>query len=109
VETVFDAHVDPALVERSLAASTLGSMWLDIERPQYPSLTGSINCDRLVIGGGYTGLWAALHAAQRNPDHRIVHRSQPHRLGGIRPKRRLRRRQPDSRRRVRKVPLAQRN
>jgi len=72
VETVFDAHVDSALVERSLAASTFGSMWLDIPRPEYPRLTGSVTCDLLVVGGGYTGLWTALHAAQRNPDQRIV-------------------------------------
>ena len=72
METVFDAHVDPGLVERSLAASTFGSMWLDIPRPEYPQATGSITCDLLVVGGGYTGLWAALHAAQRNPDRRIV-------------------------------------
>ena len=25
-----------------------------------------------MVGGGYTGLWTALHAAQRNPDQRIV-------------------------------------
>src|SRR6202171_2251699 len=47
-------------------------MWLDIPRPEYPKATGSITCDLLVIGGGYTGLWAALHAAQRNPDRRIT-------------------------------------
>ena len=29
-------------------------------------------CDLLVVGGGYAGLWTALHAAQRNPDQRIV-------------------------------------
>jgi hypothetical protein len=69
---VFDAHVDPGLVERSLAASTFGSMWLDIGRPEYPQATGSIDCDLLVVGGGYTGLWTALHAAQRNPERRIV-------------------------------------
>ena len=77
-------HVDPALVERSLAASTFGSMWLDIPRPEYPPLTGPITCDLLVVGGGYTGLWTALHAAQRNPDRRIVlDRGQPDRLGGV--------------------------
>jgi hypothetical protein len=51
VETVFDAHVDPGLVERSLAASTFGSVWLDIGRPEYPQATGSIACDLLVVGG----------------------------------------------------------
>jgi glycine/D-amino acid oxidase-like deaminating enzyme len=72
VETVFDAHVDPGLIECALAASTFGSMWLDIPRPEYPRASGSIICDLLVIGGGYTGLWTALHVAQRNPDRRIV-------------------------------------
>jgi glycine/D-amino acid oxidase-like deaminating enzyme len=72
VETVFDGRVDPDLVERSLAASTFGSMWLDIPRPAYPTLTGPVTCDLLVVGGGYTGLWTALHAAERNPGARIV-------------------------------------
>jgi glycine/D-amino acid oxidase-like deaminating enzyme len=72
VETVFDARVDPDLVARSLATSTFGSMWLGIPRPDYPQLTGPITCDLLVVGGGYTGLWTALHAAQRDPGRRIV-------------------------------------
>ncbi|MHA3021360.1 NAD(P)/FAD-dependent oxidoreductase [Mycobacterium sp. BMJ-28] len=72
MKTAFDAHVDPALVARSLSASTLGSMWLDIPRPRYPALSGAVSCDLLVIGGGYTGLWTAVHAAQRNPGQRIV-------------------------------------
>ena len=72
MKTVFDGEVDPALIDRSLADTTLGSMWLDIERPVYPRLTASISCDLLVVGGGYTGLWTALHAAQRHPDRRIV-------------------------------------
>lgn len=72
METVFDARVDPALVERSLASSTFGSVWLDTIRPDYPPLTGPVTCDLLVVGGGYTGLWTALHAAERNPDQRIV-------------------------------------
>jgi glycine/D-amino acid oxidase-like deaminating enzyme len=72
VQTVFDAQVDRDLVEHALAASTFGSMWLDIPRPAYPQATGSIICDLLVVGGGYAGLWTALHAAQRDPDRRIV-------------------------------------
>jgi glycine/D-amino acid oxidase-like deaminating enzyme len=72
VETVFDAHVDPALVDRSLAESTFGSMWLDTPRPDFPAPSGPVTCDLLVIGGGYTGLWSALHAARRHPDRRIV-------------------------------------
>jgi glycine/D-amino acid oxidase-like deaminating enzyme len=47
-------------------------MWLDTERQEYPRLAGSSTCDLLVVGGGYAGLWTALHAAQRNPDQRII-------------------------------------
>jgi glycine/D-amino acid oxidase-like deaminating enzyme len=72
VKTVFDDDVDPGLVERSLAGSVHGSMWLDVERPHHPTLPGSITCDLVVVGGGYTGLWTALHAARRHPDQRIV-------------------------------------
>lgn len=77
---MFDGFVDPGLVERSLAASAFGSMWLDVDRPEYPALTSSITCDLLVVGGGYAGLWSALHAARRNPDQRIV-LIEAHRIG----------------------------
>jgi glycine/D-amino acid oxidase-like deaminating enzyme len=72
VQTVFDSHVDPDLVERSLAASAFGSMWLDIPRPERGALSGAVTADLLVVGAGYTGLWTALHAAQRNPDQKVV-------------------------------------
>ncbi len=72
MKTVFDAAVDPALVDRSLAGSTFAPAWLDIARPEYAPLTGVLNCDLLVVGGGYTGLWAALHAAERHPGRKIV-------------------------------------
>src|ERR1700712_1580279 len=50
-------------------------MWLDTEeprRPAHPALSQALACDLLVVGGGYAGLWTALHAAQRDPDRRIV-------------------------------------
>lgn len=72
MKTAFDVHVDPDLIGRSLAESALGSMWLDIPRPHYPALTGSATCDLLVVGGGYAGLWTALHAVRRDPDLRVV-------------------------------------
>jgi glycine/D-amino acid oxidase-like deaminating enzyme len=72
VETVFDRHVDPDLIERSLANTAFGSMWLDIPRPDYPRLSAPVTCDLLVVGAGYAGLWTALHAAQRNPSARIT-------------------------------------
>ncbi|PRC48581.1 FAD-dependent oxidoreductase, partial [Mycobacterium sp. ITM-2017-0098] len=72
MQTIFDADVDPALIDRSLAASIRGSVWLDIPRQDFPPPSGPVTCDLLVIGGGYTGLWSALHAARRHPDRRIV-------------------------------------
>src|SRR5471030_1420530 len=33
--------------------------------PAYPSLSGEIDADLVVVGGGCTGLSAALHAAER--------------------------------------------
>ena len=69
---VFDHAVDQGLIGRALAPAVFGSMWLDIPRPDYPSLPGATTCDLLVVGGGYTGLWTALHAAERDPGATIV-------------------------------------
>ncbi|BBZ04303.1 oxidoreductase [Mycolicibacterium chitae] len=75
MQTVFDRHVDPRLIDRSLADSAFGSMWLDElgpARPEFPAPAGPLRCDLLVVGGGYTGLWTALHAAQQDPSADIV-------------------------------------
>jgi len=51
-------------------------MWLDPavvgERPEFPRLPGALSCDLLVVGGGYTGLWTALHAIERDPGAKVV-------------------------------------
>jgi glycine/D-amino acid oxidase-like deaminating enzyme len=69
MQTVFDRDVDQRLVTAALAPAVFGSMWLDPDvvgrRPEFPALTGATTCDLLVVGGGYAGLWTALHAAQR--------------------------------------------
>lgn len=73
---VFDRPLDKRLVADALAPAVFGSMWLDPavsgERPEYPRLAGPLDCDLLVVGGGYTGLWTALHAAERDPAARVV-------------------------------------
>ena len=72
MQTVFDRRVDPDLIARALGSASFGSMWLDIPRPEYPKLSGGLSCDLLVVGGGYAGLWTALHAIERNPGARVV-------------------------------------
>ncbi|MEV7216488.1 FAD-dependent oxidoreductase [Kitasatospora cineracea] len=48
--------------------------WLeDPGRPDANSaLTGDVRCDLLVVGGGYSGLWTALIAKERDPGRDVV-------------------------------------
>jgi glycine/D-amino acid oxidase-like deaminating enzyme len=48
--------------------------WLDAARPQdaQPPLTGSTEADLCIVGGGFTGLWAALHAKAGDPARDVV-------------------------------------
>ncbi|MEU1125591.1 FAD-dependent oxidoreductase [Streptomyces sp. NPDC005899] len=50
------------------------SYWLDDPgKPDpLPALTGDERCDLLVVGGGYSGLWTALLAKERDPGHDVV-------------------------------------
>src|SRR4051812_46802648 len=40
--------------------------------PPLPPLRGAVEADVVVIGGGFTGLWAAWHVASSEPDARVV-------------------------------------
>lgn len=53
----------------ALAESIFGPLWLDNpDRPTpRPALTGEVKVDLLIIGGGFTGLWTALRALERDP------------------------------------------
>ncbi len=39
---------------------------------QLPPIDGDKQCDMLIVGGGFTGLWAALQAIERKPDADII-------------------------------------
>ena len=59
---------------QSLSDAKPVSFWLDDPgRPEaLGALTGDEHCDLLVIGGGYSGLWTALLAKEREPERDVV-------------------------------------
>ena len=65
--------IDPAIA-RSLAGAVPLSFWLDQpDAPDpLPALAGGITADLAVIGGGFTGLWTALLAKERDPGRDVV-------------------------------------
>lgn len=58
----------------SLSDAQPVSYWLDDPgKPRAePALTGDEQCDLLVVGGGYSGLWTALIAKERDPGRDVV-------------------------------------
>ncbi|MEC4020149.1 NAD(P)/FAD-dependent oxidoreductase [Streptomyces sp. H27-D2] len=65
------AAMNPA---RALAEAQPTAYWLDDpDRPRaLPALVGDEHCDLLVVGGGYSGLWTALLAKERDPSRDVV-------------------------------------
>ena len=51
-----------------------GSFWLDDPARPAPRapLQGEVSCDLAVVGGGYSGLWTALLAKERDPGRDVV-------------------------------------
>ncbi|WP_033822796.1 FAD-binding oxidoreductase [Kitasatospora sp. MBT63] len=59
---------------RALSDARPTPFWLeDPGRPEaLPALVGDVRCDLLVVGGGYSGLWTALIAKERDPSLDVV-------------------------------------
>ena len=59
---------------RALRDAEPGSYWLDDpDRPAArPPLDGAAACDLAVVGGGYSGLWTALLAKERDPSRDVL-------------------------------------
>jgi glycine/D-amino acid oxidase-like deaminating enzyme len=63
-----------AVVAASLADARPAPYWLDQpEAPgPAPALAGEVSADLAVVGGGFTGLWTALLARERDPSADVV-------------------------------------
>ncbi|MDH2416172.1 FAD-dependent oxidoreductase [Nocardioides sp. CER19] len=58
----------------ALSHTMLAPLWLsNPDRPEArPALSGRHKTDLLIVGGGFTGLWAAVRAAERFPNRKIL-------------------------------------
>jgi len=74
VRTDGDTAVARAGALECLREARLRPFWLDSpEAPApRPPLAGEERCDLAVVGGGFTGLWAALLAKERDPSRDVV-------------------------------------
>ena len=73
--TAYERHApDPRLVERALADSEQSVFWLEDAGASslFPSLTASTCADLTIVGGGYLGLWSAVHAKRRDPGRSVA-------------------------------------
>ncbi|WP_433528946.1 NAD(P)/FAD-dependent oxidoreductase [Micromonospora sp. CA-263727] len=63
-----------AKAQRAIADATPTAFWTDRPDapPRRPRLTGAGSADLVVIGGGFTGLWAAILAKQDDPAADVV-------------------------------------
>ena len=58
---------------QALADAEPVPFWLDTAGPEPgPTLAGRIEADLVVVGGGYSGLWTALLAKERDPARQVV-------------------------------------
>ncbi|NRA55536.1 MAG: FAD-dependent oxidoreductase [Gammaproteobacteria bacterium] len=66
--------VTKSTAEQALLKTKFFPYWLDNKAaPQpEPSLQQDIDCDLLIVGCGFTGLWTAIHAKEADPSRDVV-------------------------------------
>jgi glycine/D-amino acid oxidase-like deaminating enzyme len=72
--TIFERSAPhPTLVRESLRDSRHAVFWReDAPGERAPRLDGDRDADLAIVGGGYTGLWTAIRALERDPGRRVV-------------------------------------
>jgi hypothetical protein len=68
------ANIDPYILKH-LSQMQPDLYWLDsdpLEPQPHALLVGDVTTDLCVVGAGYTGLWTALIAKQRNPQREVI-------------------------------------
>lgn len=72
--TVYERQpTDREVIVASLENTKLKPFWLDDVTPvERPALTGDIEADLVIVGAGYTGLWTAVQAKERDPERSVV-------------------------------------
>ena len=65
---------DDALISAALSGSSTVPYWLD--QPDRPAardgVSAELGTDLLIVGGGFSGLWTAVLAKERDPDRDVV-------------------------------------
>lgn len=72
--TVFERRAaSRATVGESLHSTRQSCFWLDdVVLPRRAKARGTLRADLVVVGAGYTGLWTALRAKERDPDANVM-------------------------------------
>ena len=62
------------MARAALAAVKYSPYWLDaLGKPSdQPALSDHLNCDLLIVGAGFTGLWAAIQTKEEQPDRNVI-------------------------------------
>lgn len=74
-DTIWERQAPPAaVVDQALRDARDACFWIEdvAAPPRFDPLGADHDCDLAVVGGGFTGLWTAVRAAQRDPGRKVL-------------------------------------
>lgn len=70
---IWDTQEPTAEHRRAYAEATPQSFWdRSLSGPRRPAWEGTASVDLCIVGGGFTGLWAAIEALRRDPGREVM-------------------------------------